>query len=95
MLDIGKLITLDNDMEYIVSGRAQYENQTYYMISNAKNFYEMKICYLTMEGDDIKVNIVDENSGVNIPEIIQLLSLSAQEYLKNLDMTELEEKPEE
>ena len=87
-LDIGKLITLDNDQEFIVSGRATYKERTYYMFSNAENFYNMRIGYLTIEKDAIKVNIVDKDSGVNIPEIIELLSISAREYLGNLDLSD-------
>ena len=89
MLDIGKLITLDNDLEFIVSGRANYNGQVYYMLSNAKNFYDMRISYLTMDGENIKVNIVDEKSGVDIPELVGLLSQSAQDYLKTIDLSAL------
>ena len=89
MLDIGKLITLDNDLEFIISGRASYNDQVYYMLSNAKNFYDMRVGYLTMEGENLKVNIVDESSGINMVELIQLLSKSAQEYLENIDLSTL------
>lgn len=42
-VEVNSIVTLDNDMDYLVTNRLDYENNTYYAICNLNDNKDLKI----------------------------------------------------
>ena len=50
-VEVNNIVTLDNDAEYLVTNKLDYENNTYFAISNLNDDKDLKI--VRQEGNEL------------------------------------------
>ena len=58
LIDIKDIITLDDNNEYVVVSKINYNNKTYYQLLEKSKMVECKFCY---EDNDELVELEDSN----------------------------------
>ncbi|MBQ6477548.1 MAG: hypothetical protein IJI43_03850 [Bacilli bacterium] len=86
ILETGKHITLDNNIDYVIVSNTTYEDDNYILLINPSNPEEYYISRVTMTSNGIKlyhVDLEDKDNEEIIKELSKLFQNDIQEYLIN------------
>lgn len=77
-IDIKDVITLEDNIKYVVSSKINHENVTYYFLIDMNNYSNIKICY-----EDIG-ELVEIEDGVLIQEILPMFYKESKNVIEEL-----------
>ena len=80
-IDIKDVVTLDDDNEYAVASKVNYEGKNYYYLVDINNISNIMFCY---ENNDELVEVKDKEVTTKLLPLF----LEASKDLINLDVTE-------
>jgi len=60
-IDIKDTITLDDNNNYVVVSKADYENNTYYYLIDKENNENVKFCVENKNSENSIIEVIDEN----------------------------------
>ena len=86
ILEKGKLITLNNNIDYVIVSNTTYEDDNYILLINPSNPEEYYISRVTMTSNGIKLDHIDLKDKDNeeiVKELSKLFQNDMQEYLIN------------
>ena len=66
------VLTLDDDHEYVVVSKINYDNKTYYYLADLNDFSNLKFCYQDISLDEL----VEIKNGAMIQKLIPLFKSS-------------------
>jgi hypothetical protein len=89
-IDIKDLITLSNDIEYIVASKVLYKENTYYYLINQNNNADIKFCYT--KPDNEKLFLESKDKEINT-KLLPLFIKEAKKAIPDLfkDFKELDD----
>ena len=82
-IDIKDIITLDNNKEYVVVSKTNYENKTYYFLVDINDNNNIKFCY---EKGSNNALIETENADL-IKELLPIFVESAKGHIPEIDFS--------
>ena len=78
-INIGDILTLDNNIEYVVVSKANFNNKEYYYLVN-KTLNDVKFCY--QDGEEL----VELNDKELITKLLPLFTVEAKKVIENTNM---------